>query len=479
MSLPKPVLDDRQFQTIVDEAKKRIPHYCAEWTDHNVSDPGITLIELLAWMTEMTIYRLNQVPDLHFIKFMEMLGIRLQEPYPAHTEVTFWLTAPQPAPVLIPTGTEVSTTQTETRSPVIFTTDQEFTIHVPSWKALYVRTVTGEGKHRFREESIRRITGTFYTGGEGMEAFSSRPRTGDALYFGFDNDLSRHILRLEFECNSAFGTGIDPTLPPYEWQVATGRADQPWLSCGQPDLDTTGGLNNNGAMQIHLPAMGRSTVEGQEGYWVRLRVMDIPQEAQDHGMMPYDRSPRLRRVGEPRAMGGTVPATHCQTVQQEILGTSNGEPGQRFRLQHVPLLKRGAGENLVVIRGDAGEEWEEVTDFADSQPADPHYTLDSITGELRLGPAIRQPNGQICLYGRVPERGATLLLKRYRFGGGTKGNVEAGRLDTLKTSIPYVMQVRNRQPATGGTDPESLEAAMLPHAKTAAHASPRSYSGRL
>ena len=71
MALPLHILDDRRYQDLVDEAKKRIPHYCPEWTDHNVSDPGVTLIELHAWMTEIMIYRLNQVPRLHYIKLMK------------------------------------------------------------------------------------------------------------------------------------------------------------------------------------------------------------------------------------------------------------------------------------------------------------------------------------------------------------------------------------------------------------------------
>ena len=49
MPLAAPKLDDRLFQDLVEEAKKRIPHYTSEWTDHNVSDPGITLLELFAW----------------------------------------------------------------------------------------------------------------------------------------------------------------------------------------------------------------------------------------------------------------------------------------------------------------------------------------------------------------------------------------------------------------------------------------------
>lgn len=125
MPLTAPKLDDRNFQSIVDEAKKRILQYCKEWTDHNVSDPGVTMIELFAWMTDMLLYRLNQVPDLHYIKFLDMLGMRLNGPVPASVPVTFWLSAPQPTPLLIPAGTEVATTQTETEPSVIFTTNHD------------------------------------------------------------------------------------------------------------------------------------------------------------------------------------------------------------------------------------------------------------------------------------------------------------------------------------------------------------------
>ena len=69
-----PNLDDRSFQDLVDEAKRLIPRFCPEWTDHNVSDPGVALIELFAWMTESMIYRLNRVPDKTHITFLDMIG---------------------------------------------------------------------------------------------------------------------------------------------------------------------------------------------------------------------------------------------------------------------------------------------------------------------------------------------------------------------------------------------------------------------
>jgi predicted phage baseplate assembly protein len=94
MSLPSPNLDDRTFQDIVDDVKRQIGQRCPEWTDHNVSDPGVTLIELFAWMTEMSLYRMNQVPEKNYIKFLEMLGVSLEPPAPALTDLRFLLSRP-------------------------------------------------------------------------------------------------------------------------------------------------------------------------------------------------------------------------------------------------------------------------------------------------------------------------------------------------------------------------------------------------
>ena len=138
MPLPAPNLDDRSFQDILDEARRRIPQYCPEWTDHNLSDPGITLLELFAWMTDMLLYRLNRVPDKNHIKFLDLIGVRLQPARPATADLTFRLTAPQTEDVVIPEGTEVATVRTEAREAVTFTTDRDLTIAVP--RLLHVLT---------------------------------------------------------------------------------------------------------------------------------------------------------------------------------------------------------------------------------------------------------------------------------------------------------------------------------------------------
>src|SRR5436190_21107543 len=108
MPLPTPSLDDRHFQDIVDQAKHLIPHYCPEWTDHNVSDPGVTLIELFAWMTDILLYRLNEVPERDFLQFLDLIGARPRPAVPAQAELLFWMTAPVADRRVIPRGVEIA-----------------------------------------------------------------------------------------------------------------------------------------------------------------------------------------------------------------------------------------------------------------------------------------------------------------------------------------------------------------------------------
>src|SRR5215468_9004673 len=77
MPLPAPNLDDRRFQDLVDDAKRLVQRRCPEWTDHNVSDLGVTLIETFAYMTDLMLYRLNRVPDRLYLKFLELIGLPL------------------------------------------------------------------------------------------------------------------------------------------------------------------------------------------------------------------------------------------------------------------------------------------------------------------------------------------------------------------------------------------------------------------
>ncbi len=453
MSLPTPKLDDRSFQDLVDEAKKRIPHYCEEWTDHNVSDPGVTLIELFAWMTETLLYRLNRVPDLHYIKMMEMFGIRLQPPAPARAPVTFWLSAPQETRVTIPAGTEVASLQTETEPSIVFTTEAPLDIHPPRLTAVLTRAA---GEKTYHSHNLRRLQ----SGIEGVPIFSARPQVDDALYFGFENDLSHHLLGFAMNFDPAGGAGIDPSLPPYRWEVSGGPEGKRWLPC-EVERDTTRGMNTAGRIHIHLPRMTPAALGKLRAWWVRVRVDAITPEEERQGMRPYETSPRLRQV-QVASWGGTTQAVHARVARDEFIGRSDGSPGQRFRVQHTPLLPREEGEHILVqADGEPPQVWKEVADFSASSAEDRHYTLDSISGKVRFGPAIRQPDGTIKRYGAVPPRGSNLVMRRYRYGGGQEGNLQAHTLTTLKSAIPYIARVDNRAPAWGGLDAESIAAAKM------------------
>src|ERR1700748_713678 len=113
MPLPAPNLGDRRFQDLVDDAKRLVQRRCPEWTDHNVSDPGVTLIETFAYMTDQLLYRLNRGPERNYIKCLTLIGVRLFPPTAATTSVTFWLSAPQETTVVVASGIEVATPRSE------------------------------------------------------------------------------------------------------------------------------------------------------------------------------------------------------------------------------------------------------------------------------------------------------------------------------------------------------------------------------
>lgn len=126
--IPSPKLDDREYQDIVDEALSLIPRYAPEWTNHNPSDPGITLLELAAWMTDLILYRLNRVPEKNYVAFLNLLGIKLKPPRAASALIRFNLVdgatrqrIPKGTQLTTPEGTEDDTVTFETARDLIIT----------------------------------------------------------------------------------------------------------------------------------------------------------------------------------------------------------------------------------------------------------------------------------------------------------------------------------------------------------------------
>ncbi len=455
MMLSSPNLDDLRFQRdLVDEARKRIIQYCPEWTEYNLSDPGITLIELFAWMTELMVYRLNRVPEKNYIKFLELLGMRYQPASSASTELTFWLSASLPfgeedeQTVVVPQGLQARTSGGSAESEIVFSTDYEKEIFPPVLVQL-------------RKDTEPQRNYAARLGMEVFQPFVERPRQGNTFYLGFrpDKDLSGHTLQLNFTCEETEAVGIRRQDPPLVWECSSG--DGVWkevLPSTMPgEKDTTGGLNNpSGSLVFYLPLSAKpDLMHGQLAYWLRCRY---EQRSEMQGY--YTASPRILSI-IPAALGVTVAATHSQVVDNEDLGRSNGDPGQEFQLQFHPVLALHAGETLKVEEERMGEAvfvaWQYVSTFANSTQHDRHFTLDPASGTVSLGPAIRQPDGTVRQYGRIPENGRGLRFWRYRYGSGANGNVPENSLQSLTSSYAYLARVTNLRRASGGRDQESLE----------------------
>lgn len=441
MSLPVPNLDDRRFQDLVDDAKRLVQQHTRRWTDHNVSDPGVTLIEAFAWMTDQLLYRLNRVPDRNYVKFLELIGVRLFPPTAAHAPVTFWLSAPLPETVTIPAGTEVATIRTGTQQAIVFSTTEARPIVTCALQN--VASMIGPKAVRDHTDALAIRSGFF--------CFDSTPKPGDVLLVGLTDAVPACAVNLRLSCRIE-GVGVDPENPPLAWEAWTGDA---WTAC-ELEYDTTGGLNRDGDVLLHVPRDHTAfVIDRVRAGWLRARVTE-PLE----GQPAYSASPEILAISA-FTIGGTAEAANAELVRGEVLGVAEGVPGSRFALRRSPIV---AAEQPLVVEVSDGDDWQEWTErpnFAASGPDDRHFVLDAVTGEIQFGPAVRLADGSLRSYGAVPRKGATIRVPLYRSGGGAAGNVAARALATLKASIPYVERVENRRAAAGGVDGEELEAAKI------------------
>jgi predicted phage baseplate assembly protein len=207
--------------------------------------------------------------------------------------------------------------------------------------------------------------------------------------------------------------------------------------------------------KVKKDIMGRIT--DAQLYWIRVRL----------AKNGYDETPRLFAV-----LTNTVTATQAQTIRDEIIGGSDGRPGQTFTLANKPVIElptpytvKGAdgrtinvtSVQLEIDEGSGSLAWQEVEDFFSSKKTDPHYTIDRTTGQITFGDGT---------FGRIPvanpaEPNSNIIARVYRFGGGKQGNVGAGSINALQTFVGGVDTVTNLEPSLGGTDEETLDAAKL------------------
>lgn len=260
--IPSPNLDDRTHADIVAEAVRLIPQYCPEWTNHNIADPGITLIELFAWMSEMIIYRLNKVTDKNFLAFLDLMGVTLQPPQPAQTLVTFSLAGGAP-PTVVPAGTELLTSTID--PPIVFETLRPLVV-IPN---KIVRCFSQF--HDVYSDNTPFIDGHRR---EGFEIFMGAKSLERAIYLGdarFAALNESSVLYLRFDTPDSPGADFPRML---EWEYWNGRR---WRELQQ----ATVAVENNTIAFFGPSKMEPCEVNGAENLWIRGRLTEVPEKPQD------------------------------------------------------------------------------------------------------------------------------------------------------------------------------------------------------
>lgn len=433
-----PAIDDRTFADIVDEARTRIPRYTPEWTDLNDNDPGMALVQLLGWMTDLLIYRLGKVPQQNYIKFLELLGIELRAAQPAQAEVTFPITAGYTeTSVIVPLGTQVATAG---QPPMIF----ELPKALVALSAPLVTLLSYDG-FLFTDltSDNQQVDETWYPFGELATA-------GSALMLGFDATNPLPPIDLELACflddqpsspnASTCSLPASQVYPPVKiaWQYWDG-SDWTALTLLKDETNT---FLTTGHIHVQLPQSGMAAASFNGSvslYWIRAYLSTAG----------YDQPPQLQALRT-----NTAVVRQSQTVTNEVLGGSNGQPNQSFTLENSPVL-----DGTLVLQVDAGDgngfvTWNQVSDFFASGANDQVYQLDNTTATVLCGDG---ENGAIPAI-NISNRGANIMAQAYSFGGGTAGNVAAGAINSVLSSIDGIddPKVANLFAAYGGSDEETL-----------------------
>lgn len=437
-----PVIDDRTFDDIVAEARSRIPRYTPEWTDTNASDPGFTLVELFAWLTEMQLYRLGKVPALNYVKFLELIGLELTPARSATTEITFPVRPTfSGTTVVVPRLTQVASDKPDERGPIVFETDEALVALRATMNA--VQVFDGYAYDDVTQQNDAKT---------GLEPFSALAETDSALLLGFEDPApfpSGVELRLTFFAPDA---GVEDGLQCFGDVMPQVSSDVVWESFDGSEWhrlnvleDETLALTRSGHVYIKSVPAGAITAAivgavDTPRYWIRARLL----------RSGYDRAPRIVAV-----RSNTVRATQAQTARHEVLGGSDGAPDQVFTVANTPVLHGTL--RLEVDEGQGGARWTEVADFFASGLDDQHIVVNRTTGAVRFGDGAS---------GRIPVANPArptsgIIAREYRFGGGKRGNVRAGTLTTLLSSTPGIdgNAIGNPVAAFGGADEETIDAA--------------------
>ena len=442
MSLPLPRLDTHTFDQLVEEGSALLPRYAPEWTDYNWHDPGITLIDLFAWLVEMDMYQLDRTSQAAVRAFLRLVGIHPRPPAVAETVLVFNVNDPAKTAMLNP-GVIVTSADGQTQ----FQTTRKLFVS----NANLVSVLAGT------ETSLADCTLQNQTHKLRFMPFGNGPQLGQALYLGFDklpgevgDEISLYVWvnsteddltqadRLREESDPDPITPVDcmrpVPCPRVDWRKHYSVRTQweyfdetDWFPLAEVE-DETRALTLSGAVRFKLPVKPqpkKDAVPMKPGqYFIRCRLV--------RGY--FECPPEIQHI----ALNAVRTRNAIKAGIDEY--ESNGHAGQSFQLSKAPVVAR---TTRIRVTGD-GKAWHEAPNWDRVGPHDHRFVLIPETGQILFGDG---------LHGRVPKDKAKIYF-RYQQGGGPAGNVRAGTLGKVINN--NAVKVEQRFDATGGADAETL-----------------------
>lgn len=474
MFLPLPALDDTRWSDLVEQSRGLIPVYAPDWTDHNVSDPGITIIDLLAWQAEMQVFQVGQVPPSHIRRFLALVGVTPEPPRSARTVLAFTLPGGA-SPAAVGAGLACEGRAPD-GSPVGFRTLHD--IQVVPGRVVTLTAAGAMGRRDLTAASLR---------GEPVAPFGDDPARGAAVEIGFSAPLP---VGVSVTLAVATANGRDPAAPEIHhdaeivWEARTGAGH--WAPVAV-SVDGTRALSRDGRVELTLEDGPSDVLRARYAYGafdaapalrdVALNGADAAQEVAVSSR--WEIAPAAAVVGTPtpgnvqrfgvevddltgaittldvtaesappvRVLGYRAPAPGAPgelVVAAARLGRSTGDPGQIFTIEGAPVVADSV--RVYVGHGGAWRRFSAHGDLVSSGPADAHVVLDAESGGVEFGDGW---------HGVVPQEDGLVTAVAHATLA-SEGNVSAGTVDRITGAAPTGATVRQPVDATGGAHAETL-----------------------
>ena len=425
MTLPVPDLDTFDFEQLFEEARALIPRYAPKWTDHNLQDPGMTLLDLIAWIVDQEIWQVGFVGDRHLKAFAALLGVRPRRSQPARGLI--W-----PADDAIPSDAvgrdvrEGAVVRSLEQPDLPFATAQG--VHVT---AARFRASAEEPLPEALTDSTRaRRQGEVIRDDEWLEICFDRPLVASTV--------EAPVLPVSFGIEVAEQVSLDG-VPREAWgrlsaQYRIGNGDGPWQRVDVV-LDETRVLHRTGVVMLAIPPapadLGNDDVLVRVRLRTRRRLHPVP--------------PRLREL-----QLNVLPVIQLESVPASSIGVSLGLPDTELDVE-LEGVTDGLLPEIVVAEGSESRAWNRVRDLVDAEPEDESYVLDEEAGRVRFGNGVN---------GRIPPAGARVRHQGFRVTQGDAGNATAGlrwQVTGIESTSKDGVYGVNRQPMSGGADAWTIE----------------------